>query len=57
MGGIGFSHHALLGMNIYNGDVNQTFEGDNNILTQQAGKFLMKAITSDFETCEFLKKQ
>jgi len=22
MGGLGFSHHALIGMNIYNGDVN-----------------------------------
>jgi len=32
MGGLGFSHHALIGPNVYNGDVNQTFEGDNNVL-------------------------
>lgn len=32
MGGLGFSHHALIGPIVYNGDVNQTFEGDNNVL-------------------------
>lgn len=57
MGGNGFSYHALIGWIIYNGDVNQTFEGDNNILCQQTGKFLMKALKHDFETCEFLKRE
>ena len=55
MGGLGFSYHALIGWIIYNGDVNQTYEGDNNVLVQQTGKFLLKAIKGDFETCEFLK--
>ena len=42
MAGMGFSHYALIGWIMYNGDVNQTFEGDNNVLIQQTAKFLVK---------------
>ncbi len=56
MGGLGFSSHALIGPIVYNGDVNQTFEGDNNVLVMQTAKFLLKA-TSEIPTCEFLKQE
>ena len=60
MGGLGFSHYALIGWIMYNGDVNQTFEGDNNVLIMQTAKFLVKNFkiyskTKKFmNTCEFL---
>ena len=56
MGGLGYSHHALIGPIVYNGDVNQTFEGDNNVLIMQTAKFLMKA-TADTPTCGFLSQE
>ncbi len=61
MGGMGYSYYALIGMITQNGDVNQTFEGDNNILIMQTAKFLlknyqsMKAGKQVAETLEFLK--
>lgn len=57
---MGFSHYSLIGWIMYNGDVNQTFEGDNNILVQQTAKFLLKNLSVHkkgqvvHETCEFL---
>jgi len=41
-GGFGFSHYARIGVLKQDFDVNQTWEGDNNILLQQTGKFLLE---------------
>jgi len=43
-GGLGYSHYALIGQLIRNHDVNQTWEGDNNVLLQQAAKFLLDCL-------------
>ncbi|CDW85064.1 acyl-coenzyme a oxidase [Stylonychia lemnae] len=40
-GGLGFSFHAKFGILLNNNDVNQTWEGDNNVLLQQAGKYVL----------------
>ena len=60
MGGLGYSHYSLIGWIMYNGDVNQTYEGDNNVLIMQTVKFLVKnyklySKSKKFmSTCEFL---
>ena len=40
-GGLGYSHYAGLGKFLQNIDVAQTWEGDNNVLLQQTGKYLL----------------
>lgn len=41
-GGFGFSYYSRIGELKQAFDVNQTWEGDNNILLQQTGKFLLE---------------
>ena len=41
-GGFGFSHYSRIGEMKQFFDINQTWEGDNNILLQQTGKFLLE---------------
>ena len=38
---MGYSHYARFGILMNNQDVEQTWEGDNNVLLQQTGKFLL----------------
>lgn len=40
-GGLGYSAFSRIGNHINDNDVTQTYEGDNNVLIQQTGKFLM----------------
>ncbi len=60
MGGLGFSDYALIGMLVRNCDVNQTYEGDNHVLLQQAGQMILRNLSwmmkgkSLLPTCEFL---
>ena len=61
-GGLGFSYFANLGQLRNNFDINQTWEGDNNVLLQQTSKYLLEFIQKKFkgkerqnETCGFIK--
>ena len=40
-GGLGYSHYSRLGTMLQDQDVNQTWEGDNNVLLQQTAKFMV----------------
>lgn len=48
MGGIGFSHYAGLRDIIGINDLNRTWEGDNNVLFQQAGRLILKNLANLF---------
>jgi hypothetical protein len=59
---MGYSHYARFGIMREDHDINQTWEGDNNVLLQQAAKFLldmlkvrMKGKEIKTKTCEWLK--
>jgi acyl-CoA oxidase len=41
-GGLGFSRYSIFGEHLAINDVNRTWEGDNNILTQQVSRILLK---------------
>ncbi|CAG9322124.1 unnamed protein product [Blepharisma stoltei] len=43
-GGHGYSAHSALGRLLNNQDINSTWEGDNTVLAQQTGKYLLKQI-------------
>lgn len=62
-GGLGYSYYAKLGILRDNFDVNQTWEGDNSVLLQQAAKYIIdigrdifkgKAITA--QTVQWIKR-
>mmetsp|Transcript_17771 Transcript_17771/g.17742 ORF Transcript_17771/g.17742 Transcript_17771/m.17742 type:complete len:641 (-) Transcript_17771:42-1964(-) len=62
VGGLGYSSYAQLGRIRNNQDVMATWEGDNSVLIQQAGKFLFKQVQKTFKgqkiqakTLKFLK--
>lgn len=63
LGGLGFSHYACIGQMMNNGDVNQTFEGDNNVMLMQTARFIIRNLNWMVkgkklqETCEFLTVQ
>ena len=45
-GGLGYSYYSKLGILRANFDVQQTWEGDNNVLLQQTAKYLIDTIKS-----------
>ena len=60
-GGLGYSQYAKLGILRQNWDVQQTWEGDNNVLLQQTAKYLVdqlknkyKGKTIDAKTCQWI---
>jgi len=61
-GGLGYSYYARFSLILANMDVNQTWEGDNNVLLQQTGKYLLEAFKLKMKgkikktsTCEWIK--
>ncbi|CDW72715.1 peroxisomal acyl-coenzyme a oxidase 3 [Stylonychia lemnae] len=63
-GGLGYSYYSRFSIIMNNMDVNQTWEGDNNILLQQTGKYLldvfkmkMKGKIKKTFTCEWIKTE
>ena len=60
LGGLGFSHYSMLGKSYADGDVNQTFEGDNHVMIMQTARFILKNLSwmvkgkPIMETCEYL---
>lgn len=48
-GGLGYSHYSKLGILRANWDVQQTWEGDNNVLLQQTAKYLIDIIKAKFK--------
>ena len=42
-GGLGYSHYTGIGILLSEDDVNSTWEGDNHLLLQQTGRFLLKS--------------
>lgn len=63
MGGLGYSWYNGLHVYMTIGDLNRTWEGDNNILFQQAGRLLLKNLSNLLTgqplmpTCEFLSAE
>uniref|UniRef100_A0A7S3P1G6 Uncharacterized protein n=1 Tax=Euplotes crassus TaxID=5936 RepID=A0A7S3P1G6_EUPCR len=63
LGGLGFSSYNGLGSAIPVMDLNRTWEGDNNILMQQAGKLILQNLSNLFTekpvmpTFDFLKTE
>lgn len=61
-GGLGFSTYSRIGVIRNYFDVNQTWEGDNNVLLQQTGKFLLELYRNKMmgkqkkqtQTCEWM---
>lgn len=60
-GGLGFSYYSKFSTLLSGNDVNQTWEGDNNVLLQQTAKFLldcykqkMKDKMKPTQTCEWV---
>lgn len=47
-GGIGFSHYAGIVHRMNDHNVQETWEGDNNVLIQQASKFLLEIAKTKF---------
>lgn len=64
-GGMGYSYYSKFGNLINNQDIEQTWEGDNNVLLQQTGKFLLDLFkakvkgkqTKKTVTCEWIKSE
>ena len=60
MGGLGYSRYAQVGVLYHDSEVNQTYEGDNDILQQQTAKMLFRNLSwmmkgkHVLETCEFM---
>lgn len=61
-GGLGYSAYNRLGALREENDINATWEGDNNVLLQQTGRFLLEALRSlakgktlPFKSLQFLK--
>lgn len=48
-GGLGYSYYSKLGILRANWDVQQTWEGDNNVLLQQTAKYLIDIIKAKFK--------
>lgn len=48
-GGLGYSHYSKLGILRANWDVQQTWEGDNNVLLQQTAKYLIDIVKAKFK--------
>ena len=48
-GGLGFSAYSGLGERMNDHDVQQTWEGDNTVLTQQTAKFLLDSAKRLFQ--------
>lgn len=45
-GGLGYSKYSIFGEHLALNDVNRTWEGDNNILTQQVSRILLKNLSN-----------
>ena len=62
-GGMGYSYYARFSMLANNVDVQTTWEGDNNVLLQQTGKYLLDILKNKMKgktvkptvTCEWIK--
>ena len=61
-GGLGYSFYSRFSIILANMDVNQTWEGDNNVLLQQTGKFLLDVFKAKIKgkpvktaTCDWIK--
>ncbi len=48
-GGLGYSYYSKLGILRANWDIQQTWEGDNNVLLQQTAKYLVDIIKAKFK--------
>lgn len=48
-GGLGYSYYAKLGILRANWDIQQTWEGDNNVLLQQTAKYLIDILKGKFK--------
>jgi acyl-CoA oxidase len=63
MGGIGYSYYSGMADMMTISDLNRTWEGDNNVLFQQAGRLILKNLVNLLTgkplmpTCEFLKPE
>lgn len=55
-GGLGYSHYSKLGILRANWDVQQTWEGDNNVLLQQTAKYLIDIIQAKFKGKEVITR-
>lgn len=63
-GGLGYSHYSRFSIIMNNMDINQTWEGDNNVLLQQTGKYLLDTFKAKMKgkikktvTCEWIKTE
>jgi len=59
-GGLGYSKYSIFGDHLAINDVNRTYEGDNNVLTQSISKIILKNFSylmkgkSTHKTCSWM---